>query len=219
MPGTYRDKTDRIIRINSSGNFQTAIKRAAKILISGGIIAYPTETFYGLAVDATNEEAIKRLFLIKKRTPALPILILIPSVDALCRYVRRIPEIGNKLINKFWPGGLTIIFEADQKVSPILTAGSGKIGVRLSSHPVATALTREIGVPVTGTSANISGAPPCRSGSEVLISFKKGVDLILDGGKTKASPGSTIIDITVSPPQILREGMIDKSRLREFIAT
>jgi len=210
---------DRIIRINSSGDFQAPVKRAAKILFSGGIIAYPTETFYGLAVDSTNEKAIKRLFLVKKRTPALPILILIPSVNVLCRYVRRIPEIGNKLINKFWPGGLTIIFEADQKVSPLLTAGSGKIGVRLSNHPVATALTREIGVPVTGTSANISGAPPCRSGLEVFISFKKGVDLILDGGKTKESPGSTIIDITVSPPQILREGMIDKNRLMEFIAT
>ncbi len=202
-----------LIKVDSSTEFQAAINRAADSLLSGGLVAYPTESFYGLAVDATNEEAIERLFLVKKRRPGRPVLILIPSIESLAQYAARIPSIANQVIEAFWPGGLTLVFEAGTMVSPLLTGGTGKIGIRLSSHPVATALTRAIGVPISGTSANISGEPPCRNAQEVLSCLGEMVNLILDGGETTGKIGSTVLDVTVHPPRILREGMVAKEQL------
>jgi len=207
-----------IIRVDPSGDFQNAINKASDILLSGGLVAYPTESFYGLAVDSTNENAIRRLFLLKQRSPGRPLLILIPSVEALDQYVAHIPPIARQLIDEFWPGGLTLVFEAGLKASPLLTAGTDKIGIRLSPHPVATALAQAIGAPITGTSANISGKPACRDAGEVLGAFKECLDLILDGGPTPGKVGSTILDITVDPPKILREGMVQKSALEKYIS-
>jgi L-threonylcarbamoyladenylate synthase len=209
---------DRLVRLDKEESLKKGLKRAVKCLLSGGLVAFPTESFYGLAVDSTNETAIKRLFFVKKRRPDIPVLILIPSVGALNRFVKRIPSVANRLIEEFWPGALTLIFEADPDVSPLLTANTGKIGVRLSSHPIATALTKGLGLPITGTSANISGRPACRNAQEILSSFGRGVDLILDGGETEGEISSTVLDITVHPPQILREGMIQRSRLEKFIS-
>ena len=207
-----------ITKVDPSRDFQNAINKASDILLSGGLVAYPTESFYGLAVDSTNENAIRRLFLLKQRSPGRPLLILIPSVEALDQYVAHIPPIAHQLIDEFWPGALTLVFEAGPKVSPLLTAGTDKIGIRLSPHPVATALAQAIGAPITGTSANISGKPACRNAGEVSGSFKEWVDLILDGGATTGKIGSTVLDITVDPPLILREGMIHKGRLEKYIS-
>ena len=206
-----------VIKTEPSRNFQSAINRAAETLLSGGLVAYPTESFYGLAVDATNEKAIQRLFRAKKRRGSRPVLILIPSIEILSRYVDPIPPVALRLIEKFWPGGLTLVFGVGPNVSPLLTAGTNKIGVRLSSHPVAMALTQAIGVPISGTSANISGEPACRNADEVSACLGEGVDLILDGGMTTGKAGSTVLDVTVDPPQILREGMIHQSRLEKVI--
>ena len=205
-----------IIRLDPSGNVENAIGRAAEILISGGLVAYPTESFYGLAVDATNEEAIKRLFSAKKRSTDMPILILIPETEILGQYTEHIPAVAHRLISEFWPGGLTMVFESGPKVSPLLTAGTHKIGIRLSSHPVATALTRAIGVPISGTSANISGQPACRNAGEILHSFGNDVGLILDGGESTSIVGSTVLDVTLHPPRVLREGMVRRSDLEKF---
>ncbi len=207
-----------IIRVDPSGDFQNAINKASDILLSGGLVAYPTESFYGLAVDSSNEDAIRRLFLVKQRSPGRPLLILIPSVEVLDRYVGHIPQIARQLMEEFWPGALTLVFEAGQKVSPLLTAGTDKIGIRLSPHPVATALAQAIGGPITGTSANISGKPACRNAGEVSGSFRKWVDLILDGGATTGKVGSTVLDVTVCPPKILREGMVQKSDLEKYMS-
>ncbi len=202
-----------LIKVDSSTDFQAAIDRAADSLLSGDLVAYPTESFYGLAVDATNEKAIERLFLVKKRRPGRPVLILIPSIESLGQYVARISSVAHQLIKVFWPGGLTLVFEAGPMVSPLLTGGTGKIGIRLSSHPVATALTRAIGAPISGTSANISGAPACRNAQEVLNCLGEMVNLVLDGGETTGKVGSTVLDVTVNPPRILREGMVVKEQL------
>jgi L-threonylcarbamoyladenylate synthase len=211
-------KKPRVISVYSSQDLQNGIHSAAQCLLSGGLVAYPTESFYGLAVDATNEEAIERLFLVKKRRTSSPVLILIQSVQVLEQYVAHIPQVAHRLIEAFWPGGLTLVFDAGPKVSPLLTAGTGKIGIRLSSHPVATALTREIQGPITGTSANISGEPACRNGEEILRAFGEGVDLIMDGGQTAGEIGSTVLDVTTDPPLILRKGMIQREYLEKFIS-
>ena len=207
----------RLMKVDTSHDFQWAIEMASGCLRSGGLVAYPTESFYGLGADASNQEAIERLFLVKKRPPDRPILVLISSIEMLDRCVDSPPPVAHQLMKEFWPGGLTLVFEAGPMIPSLLTANTGKIGVRLSSHPVATALTRALGAPVTGTSANISGEPACRSGKEVLSALGEGVDIILDGGKTPGGMGSTILDVTADPPQILREGMAPVKRLKKYI--
>lgn len=203
-----------IIKVDPSGYFQAAVDQAAVTLLAGGVVAFPTETFYGLAVDIRNETAIERLFSAKKRSTSRPVLILIASVKWLNLYVDSIPPSALRLIDQFWPGGLTLVFNAGPKVSPLLTGGTPKIGIRLSSHPVATALARSIEAPISGTSANISGLPACQNAQEVLASFGEGVDLILDGGMTAGKIGSTVLDVSDRPFRILREGVISRERLK-----
>lgn len=205
-----------IISADPQGDFETAINRASKVLLSGGLVAFPTESFYGLAVDATNETAVKRLFSVKERKRRRPVLILIPSLDSLAQYVKCIPKNAHALIKEFWPGGLTLVFDSAPKISQLLTGETGKIGIRLSSNTVATALTSVAGVPITGTSANLSGQPPCRNAEGVMRCFGQEVDLILDGGETQGETASTVLDVTLDPPRILREGLVEKTQLEKF---
>jgi len=207
----------RMLKVDPFGYFEASVKEAAKVLLKGGLVAYPTESFYGLAAEAGNESALKRLFEAKKRPQCRPILVLTPSVEAVSQYVERIPPVAGRLIEAFWPGGLTLVFKARPSVSTLLTAGTGKIGIRLSSHPLATALAKAVGSPISGTSANISGRPGCRNAEEVLKAFGRDVPLILDGGEAVGATGSTVLDVTVDPPQILRDGMIPFTRIKEFI--
>ncbi|MFC1884812.1 L-threonylcarbamoyladenylate synthase [Thermodesulfobacteriota bacterium] len=203
------ERRPEVIKTDPEGNFDDAVKRAAEILLAGGLVAYPTESFYGLAVDATNEGAIAQLFKIKGRDPGQPILLLIQSKEIPENWVCQIPTIAQELIEKYWPGGLTLVFEAGPAVSPLLTAGTGKIGIRCSSHPMARALAREVAVPITGTSANVSGKSPCGSAEEVIEALGGGVGLVLDGGRTQGQKASTILDVTVEPPRILRQGLLE----------
>jgi L-threonylcarbamoyladenylate synthase len=206
-----------LIRIDSEKTLEASLSRASRVLLAGGLVAFPTESFYGLGADATNERAIRRLFLVKGRGGDRPVLLLIDSPDRLHRYVEGVSPLAERLMKAFWPGGLTLVFKALPTVSSLLTAGTGKIGIRLSSHPVPTALARAIGVPVTGTSANLSNAPPCLTAREVLNSIGSGVDLILDGGATAGGMGSTVLDVTVDPPRIVREGLVSRTQLSPFI--
>jgi L-threonylcarbamoyladenylate synthase len=205
------------IKVDTEKGQRTGLKRAAEVILASGVVALPTESFYGLAVNAIDEKAIKRLLAIKKRQQDHPILILISAKELLPQYVVHIPEIAHQLIARFWPGGLTMIFEAGPAISPLLTAGTGKIGVRFSSHSIPTSLARVAGVPITGTSANISGQPACATAKGVSHALGKKVDLILDGGETKGGQGSTILDVTVTPPVVLREGMVGRDQLKAFI--
>ncbi|MEW6668982.1 MAG: L-threonylcarbamoyladenylate synthase [Thermodesulfobacteriota bacterium] len=206
-----------VISVERAENAGAAITRAAEVILSGGIVAVPTESFYGLAVNALDEAAVRRLLAVKRIRENHPILTLIPSRDALRKYVLSIPPVADLLMNAFWPGGLTLVFHASAFIPPLLTAGTGKIGVRLSSHPLAAGLARMVGLPITGTSANLTGKPACVSAGEVFTSLGEGVDLILDGGKTEGGKGSTLLDITVDPPRILREGMVGLDQLEKFV--
>jgi L-threonylcarbamoyladenylate synthase len=204
-----------VIRTHNEKDLRNGVDRARHIILSGGIVAFPTESFYGLAVNASDENAIGRLFKIKKRMDNMPVLVLIPSLEYLKGYVADVPEIALRLIGRFWPGGLTLLFKAGSAISPLLTADTRKIGIRISSHPLAAALARAVDSPITGTSANISGKPGCVTAKEVYSSLGRGVDLILDGGETKGGKGSTILDVTVDPPEIIREGMISRKQMQE----
>jgi len=206
-----------ILKVDTEEKLQIGLKKAADVIKSGGLVAIPTESFYGLAVNPTDVKAIKRLFDVKKRRGDQPILILIPSLEHLDQCVLHVSEIALRLVNEFWPGGLTLLFEAKPNLPPELTAGKGKIGVRLSSHPVPTALAQAVDGPITGTSANISGQPACSTAKEVLQHLGENVDLILDGGQTAGGTGSTVLDVTMDPPFIVREGMVSREQIKKCL--
>ena len=207
----------RLIAVKEDQGRESGLNEAGALLLSGGLIAFPTESFYGLAVDAMNEAAITRLWQAKRRNPDNPILILVPDMTEMDRVAARISPLAQRLMEAFWPGGLTLIFEATKAISPLLTASTGKIGVRLSSHAIATGLARALGGPITGTSANLAGQPACLSAQEVLSAMADSVDLVLDGGKTAGGKGSTVLDATTEPPRILRKGMVEEESIRKFL--
>lgn len=202
-----------VLKIDPKSPDRFTIIAAVKILKRGGVIAFPTETFYGLGADAENVEAVENIYRIKGRTPQKPIPIIIGDIRNLARLVEDIPETGRKLMKKFWPGGLTIVFRASSNVLPTLTGGTGKIGIRLSSNAVAFQLAKTLSSPITATSANPSGADGCISADEVIRCLKGEIDAIIDGGRTPGVLGSTVVDVTTDPFTVLREGIIPLSLL------
>jgi L-threonylcarbamoyladenylate synthase len=207
-----------ILKPDADNSEEKVLSRAADILAGGGIIAYPTETFYGLGADATNEKAIKKIFAVKGRDFKNPISLIIGKPDDIYPLVKNVPETAKILTAAFWPGALTIIFSASDKVSPLLTAGTGKIGLRISSHPIAQAIVLKLKKPLTATSANLSGTPECSRASEVIKQIGDKVDAVLDWGETQGGKASTIIDVTFDPPVILREGAISKQAIEKYIS-
>ncbi len=187
---------------------ENGIKEAAACIREGGIVAFPTETYYGLAVDADCEKAIERLFEIKKRGLDQPLLLLVESRAALQQVVADVPEIYNTLMTMYWPGALTLIFPAKPCVSKIITGGTDTVGVRISSHPLAQQLVVEMGKAITATSANFSGMPPAVSAFDVKKIFQGSVDYILDGGSTAAGLCSTIVGINNKKLTVIRKGQV-----------
>jgi len=193
------------------------LEEAAQVLEKGGIVAHPTESFYGLGVDATNERAVSHLLKLKGRPEGKPILVLVSSVSMLERYVTQVPPLAMELIEAFWPGGLTLIFHAAKGIPEKLTGGGGKLGMRLSSNLVATSLVERLGRPMTSTSANLSGMPPLVSAGQVADALGEGIDLIVDGGDTPGQKGSTVLDTTSYPFTIVREGLISREELKKVL--
>lgn len=190
------------------GLFQEAVKRAAQVVKSGGIIAFPTETYYGLGVDPFNPAAVERLFEAKGREPGKPINLVLDDIQRAEGMVAAISAEAWSLIQKFWPGPLTLLFRCTSRVTSALTGETGKIGIRIPSHPVALQLLKAAGQPLTATSANRSGQPAARTAEMVGENLGPQLDLILDGGATPGGPGSTIVDATLYPPRLVREGKI-----------
>lgn len=193
------------------------IAEAVAILKGGGVIAYPTETFYGLGADARNETAVEKIFVMKERVFKNPVSVIIAEEGDLPPLVLEVPETAKVLMKTFWPGPLTLVFTASPVVSPLLTAGSGKIGVRVSSHPIAALLVQALGAPLTATSANRSGESENAAARGVVKSLGNLPDAIIDSDETPGHPGSTILDVTVFPPRILREGAISGQKIQSAI--
>lgn len=208
----------RIIKINPENPEPEKIGEAVALLRSGGVIAFPTETFYGLGADARSEAAIGKIFDAKGRDFNNPILVVIGEPGQVDLFARDIPAQALALMKRFWPGPVTILFRAAAAVSPKLTAGSGKIGIRLTSHPIARELARKLGGPLTATSANLSGAPECSAEAEVLAQLEGRIDAVVDGGLTPGGKGSTVVDATVSPVRVLREGVIPAALIQDTLA-
>ncbi len=190
--------------------------RMRRVLGESGLVALPTESFYGLAVAPFDEQSLARLWRLKGRSEGKPILVLIGDRLDLEPFVRSIPPAATVLMDAFWPGPLTIVFPAAVGLSDAVTAGTGSIGIRLSAWQPLVDLLRRVG-PVTGTSANREGMPPPCSAEEVQHSFGDAVDLIIDAGPTPGGRPSTVIDVQ-GPIRIIRDGAIERGVLAAQLA-
>lgn len=206
----------RIIKIDPEAPDATLIGEVVGAIRQGAITAYPTETFYGLGVDVTNEYAIKRLFDLKRRDYGNPIAIIVADRGMLREVVTEIPPHAENLMKKYWPGPLTILFPASTLISKALTTNTGKIGIRISSHPVAQAITQQLGKPLTTTSANLTGFPPSYEPTHIKNYFGDKLDLIVDAGPLYASRGSTVVDVSEDKLVVIREGDISAEDIFEL---
>lgn len=184
-----------------------SFERALEALRAGGAVVYPTETLYGLGVDATDDEALQRLVRLKGREPGKPVSVLVSDTAMLERVAASISPAAERLMRRFWPGALTLVLPAAPHLSDVLTGGTGTIGVRHSSHPLATALVAALARPLTTPSANPAGAPPPRTIDVARSYFGDGVDVYVDAGELPGGVGSTVVDPSPTP-RILREGAI-----------
>jgi L-threonylcarbamoyladenylate synthase len=206
-----------IRKINPTTPDPEIIAEAAAVIKHGGVVVFPTRCLYGLGADALDPDAVEKIIKIKQRPEDNPILVLIHSRRQLDSLVANITPAAVAIMEAFWPGRVTLVFEASVTLSNRLTARTGKIGVRLAGHPVAAALVKQVGSPVTGTSANLSGRPGCHQVHYLDPPIAKQVDLVLDAGMLKGGAGSTIVDVTADAPQILREGQVSAEEiLRAF---
>jgi L-threonylcarbamoyladenylate synthase len=201
---------------NERREFPDEIERACHALSSGGAIVYPTETLYGLGVDATNPRALQRLVELKVRDAGKPISVLVAHRAMLDTIVCDISPMASKLMRKFWPGPLTLVLPARLGVSELLTAGRGGIGVRISSHPVAQSLVERFGRPITAPSANPAGATPPRTVDTARNYFGQRVDLYLDAGMLRGEPASTVVEVN-GDPRLIREGAVSWAELQEAL--
>ncbi|MGD9188044.1 MAG: L-threonylcarbamoyladenylate synthase [Desulfobacteraceae bacterium] len=190
-----------------------AILQAAKAVAAGGVVIFPTRGLYGLAVDAFNPDAVRRIFQIKGRPPNKPLLVLISDPADVQRLTAATSPAARHLMRCLWPGGVTFVMPAREQLAAELTGGKKKIGVRQTAHPVAAALVQAVGSPLTGTSANISGAGGCARVSEIDSALIESVDLVLDCGTLAGGPGSTVVDVSDAAPVILRHGAVEGRKI------
>jgi len=193
------------------------IDAAAEIVCNGGVVVYPTSGLYGVAADALNKEAVACVYAIKQRPDRKPLSVLVNDLAELQRIVRKIPPSAFAIMDRFWPGGITLVFEASENLPANLTANTGSIGVRQPKHPVAGALVKAVGRPVTATSANVSGETGCSAIETLDPELRERTDMILDAGFLAGGPGSTVVDVTTDPPVVLREGAVKRTDLASFL--
>lgn len=194
-----------------------ALYSAAEAIRRGGVIAYPTETVYGLGADPFDEEAVRRVFGLKGREAEKALILLIRGGQDLSGVASEAPETARRLMEAFWPGPLTLALRASPGLPRALLGGGETVAVRVSSHPVARALTDFVGGPITSTSANRSGQPPARSASEVGAIFGEEIDLIVDGGPSAEDRPSTVVDVSGPLPILVREGKIGAEAIEAVV--
>ncbi len=197
----------RVAAVDPVAPTRATLRAAADTLRAGGVVALPTETFYGLAAAALDAGSVRRIFELKGRPDSKPLLVLVASV-AMAETVARVTTAAHDLMMRYWPGALTLVLPALPTVPLVVTAGTGTLGVRLSPHPVARGLVELLGEPVTAPSANPNGLAPPTTAAGVLAYFPEGLDLVLDGGTTPGGEPSTVLDLTAEPARVLRQGAV-----------
>ncbi|HXH48400.1 MAG TPA: L-threonylcarbamoyladenylate synthase [Terriglobia bacterium] len=199
-------------------NLEYALEYSARLILSGKVIAFPTDTFYGLGADPFNLAAITEIFRIKHRSAERPIPLLVASLDQAADLVADPPQLFFTLAKKFWPGPLTLVVPASRQIPLKVTANTGRVGIRWPRFPLAEALITAVDRPITGTSANLSEHPACRTAAEVVEQVGNSLPLVLDGGATAGDNPSTVVQLHGERARILRYGGVSESELKEFLS-
>ena len=207
----------KIIKVNSARPEADKINQAAKIIQSGGLVAFPTQTFYALGADTLNPEAVKRVFEVKARPLDKPLTVLVARMRDVYRLVQEVPRVAQSLLDEFWPGPLTLVFKSSPLILSIVRGRSETIGIRIDQNLVALALIEASHTPLTATSANLSGNRSPINAGQVMKDLGGRIEAILDGGPAEIGIESTILDLTTDPPLILREGAISRTELANCI--
>ena len=198
-------------------NDTEAFAHAVRLLRAGRVIAFPTDTVYGVGASGFNERAIEQLFVVKTRERGKAIPYLLADAKDLLAVAHEVPSAAHVLAEKFWPGALTLVVPASARVPKVLIAGGDTIAVRVPNHPTTRALIDSLGSPLAATSANISGERDPGNAQEVFAQLNGRIPMILDGGATRVNIPSTVVDVTVTPPKVLRVGPISIDEIHKVI--
>ena len=205
----------RVYKVDPKYPDEEVLRKVAEMVRKGKVVAYPTDTVYGLGTNALNERAVKRIFEIKGREKK-PISIVVPSLEKANEF-GDINETALKLMKAFFPGPITVVVKKKDVLPSILTAGSDKVGLRMPKHAVPLKLAEFSGVPITSTSANVSGRPSPTKAEDVLRELGDKIDVLIDAGETPLKVESTVVDTTTKPPKVLRLGALPIERIREVV--
>lgn len=198
----------RVLSVDPQDPAPAAVREAAEALAGGAVVAFPTDTLYGLAVDPRNERAVDRVYAIKGRAFDQPLPLIAADEDQAGTQAGELSELARALAGEFWPGPLTLIVTARPALCPRVHAWTGRVAVRVPAHATARALAQAAGHPITATSANIAGGTPASTGEQVMAALDKSVDLLLDAGPTIGGLPSTIVDATGTTPRLVRAGVV-----------
>jgi len=207
----------RIIRINPIYPDKALIAEVAEVIVKGGLVAFPTETVYGLGANAYNTEAVKKIFIVKNRPPDNPLIVHISDLEMLHLVAEEIPEKAWRLIKKAWPGPLTLILKKKRELPRTVTGGLDTVAVRLPGHPVAIELIKAAGTPVAAPSANLSGRPSPITAEHVVKDLWGKIEVIIDSGETFFGVESTVLNILTDPPTLLRPGPVGVEEIEAII--
>jgi len=198
---------------NLPPGIQQQVREGIYILKRGGLVAFPTDTVYGLGGAANIQSAVARVYQIKERPLNMALPLLLADVSQIAELAYPVSPIAQRLINTFLPGALTLVLYKTKAVPDFVTAGQRTVALRVPAHLVPVALTKGLGVPVVGTSANISGKPSCLTAAEVRTQLGDKIDLVIDGGRCPGGKESTIVDVTGEVPVVVREGAIPRAEI------
>ena len=201
---------------NADKALQDQTETAVRILKGGGVVAIPTDTLYGLAADALNEKAVERIFSIKGRSKGMALHLLLADADDIAKWAVDIPDLAWLVTQRFWPGALTLVLKKGESISDAVSGGLDTIALRVPNHHVPRAIARGLGVPITGTSANLSGSPGRMTAEAGRREFGSEVDLVIDAGDASKGLASTVLDLSGKQPRILREGAVSLREIEEL---
>lgn len=207
----------RLFKVDPQDPDQTVIKLAAEVILQGGLVAFPTETVYGLGANAFDEQAVVKIFQAKRRPMDNPLIVHIADIRDLDLVAEEVPLEAEKSIRRFWPGPLTLVLPKSDLVPEVVTARLPSVAVRMPSHPVAFKLISSVGIPIAAPSANLAGRPSPTRAQHVIEDLWSRVDVILDGGETTYGIESTVLDLTCDTPTILRPGPVTLEELKEVL--
>ncbi|HEV2460854.1 MAG TPA: L-threonylcarbamoyladenylate synthase [Ktedonobacterales bacterium] len=217
MPIGDTQRRTLVLRVGKGQETGDAIERAAELLRQGGLVAFPTETVYGLGADATNMAAVEGIFRAKERPHSDPLIVHLADASELLTVAAEAPPAAWELAGRCWPGPLTLILPRSEAIPAVVAAGGPTVGVRVPSHPVARGLIRAAGVPVAAPSANRFTHTSPTTAEHVLADLDGRIDCLLDGGPCAVGVESTVLDLTVEPPRVLRPGAVTLEALRELL--